>query len=142
MVAQRQTVLVRIRQGETQDAAAYPLTRGLADLEDYYAAGTVPGAIANLATNAGAQAKQAQEKLDAIPLVTAVAADVQARKEPIAAYVKTLSKDDLNRLAGALNLPTGDAALVSILRVIATATATQQLDDLRAQIKRLFNKDF
>jgi len=142
MVAQRQTVLVRIRQGETQDANAYPLTRGLADLEDYYIAGTIPGAIADLAANSGAQSKQAQEKLDSLPLVTVVLADLQKRKEAVAAYVKTLPQADLDKLAGALGKPTGSNALVEILKAIGPATTPEQLNVITAKIKTLFNEDF
>jgi hypothetical protein len=139
MVAQRQTVLVRIREGETQDANAYPLTRGLADVEEYYNAGTIPGAISNLAINAGAQAKQAEEKLD---VVTVVAADLQARREAVAAYVKTLSATQLDQLAAKLQQPTGSDALGEILQVISRATTPAKLDALTAQIKTLFGKEF
>jgi hypothetical protein len=139
MVAQRQTVLVRIREGETQDANAYPLTRGLADIEEYYNAGTIPGAISNLAINAGAQSKQAEEKLD---VVTVVAADLQSKREAVAAYVKTLSQPQLDQLAAKLNLPIGSDALVEILQQISRATTAAKLDALTEQIKTLFGKEF
>jgi hypothetical protein len=139
MVAQRQTVLVRIREGETQGANAYPLTRGLADLEEYYNAGTIPGAISNLAINVGAQSKEAQEKLD---VVSVVPAELQIRREAVAAYVKTLSADQLNQLAPKLQQPVGDGALAEILKMISRADTTAKLDSITTQIKALFGKEF
>ena len=139
MVAQRQTVLVRIREGETQGANAYPLTRGLADLEEYYNASTIPGAISNLAINAGAQSKQAQEQLD---VVSVVPAELQIRREAVAAYVKTLSAAQLNQLAPKLLLQPGDGALAEILKMISRADTTAKLDTITTQIKALFNKEY
>ena len=139
MVAQRQTVLVRIREGETQGANAYPLTRGLADLEEYYNAGTIPGAISNLAINVGAQSKEAQEKLD---VVSVVPAELQIRRDAVAVYVKTLSTDQLNQLAPKLQLQPGDGALAEILKMISRADTTAKLDSITTQIKALFGKEF
>jgi len=142
MVAQRQTVLVRIREGETQDANAYPLTRGLADVEEYYNAGTIPGGISNLAINAGAQSKDAQAQLDSIPVVTVVLADLQKKKEDVAAFVKALSPSDADRLAASLGQPKGGDAQLEILRMIGPATTPAQLNVITTQIKVLFSKEF
>jgi len=46
MIAQRKSVLVGIRNGLLNSTdEQYPLAQGLADLEGYYYAGTIPGAI-------------------------------------------------------------------------------------------------
>lgn len=142
MVAQRQTVLVLIRQGEAQDATAYPLTRGLADIEDYYNAGTIPGAITGVAVNAGAQSKEAQDDLKSLPIVTVVAEDVQEKKEAVAAYIKTLSPTDADKLAAELGQPTGDDAAVSILKMIGPISTLSQLSVITDKIKVLFHKEF
>jgi hypothetical protein len=142
MVAQRQTVLVRIREGETLDATAYPLTHGLGDIEAYYQAGTIPGAITNLAVNAGAQSKEAERELRDLPIRTVVAADFQDKREVVAAYVKTLSSEDVDKLATALGQSTGPTALVAILNMIADATTPLQLSVITDKIKALFNKEF
>lgn len=62
MDANRKTVLVKIRQGLRQLVANYPLTQAMADLEDYYNAGTIPGALISINADSGAKA----EKADAI----------------------------------------------------------------------------
>src|SRR5262245_54135306 len=63
MVALRKTVLVRIQAGLSQGIDRYPLTQALIDLEDYYNAGTIPGALTGIVEGAGATAKQADEEM-------------------------------------------------------------------------------
>lgn len=66
MVARRKKVLVRIRSGLAKDINEYPLTQALVDLEDYYQAGTIPGAIMEIAETAGVTTKEADSKLEKI----------------------------------------------------------------------------
>lgn len=63
MMAKRKEVLVRIREGLIKDVDEYPLTLALNDLETYYNAGTIPGALVDIAETAGAVAKEADKKL-------------------------------------------------------------------------------
>lgn len=64
MIAQRKTVLVGIRDGLLNKTdAQYPLAQGLAELEGYYYAGTIPGAITGVVQSAGAEAASADKKL-------------------------------------------------------------------------------
>ena len=141
MVAQRNTVLARIRQQESLDANKYPLTRGLADVEDYYQAGTIPGAITQLANSTGSQDKAAQEKLDNIPMVTVVVASFQLDREKVAGYVKSLTPAQVDQLATALAKPTGDTALLGILQAIDATTGPDDLAAIKSKIKTLFNQD-
>lgn len=66
MIAKRKVVLVIIRTGLNQDTSHYPLQQGLADLEEYRYAGTIPGAISAVVETAGAEATAANKKLSTI----------------------------------------------------------------------------
>lgn len=64
MIAARKSALVTIRRGLALPDAAYPLPHGLSDVETYYYAGTIPGAVSDIVESAGAEAKQAEQKLE------------------------------------------------------------------------------
>jgi hypothetical protein len=66
MQAARKEVLVRVRTGLSKDVTAYPLTQALVDVEDYYNAGTLPGAIAGVTASADADGKKADEELKVV----------------------------------------------------------------------------
>ena len=66
MEAKRKTVLVNIRTKMALDESKYPLTEALIDLEDYYSAGTIPGAIISLTAESGEMANEAEEKLNEV----------------------------------------------------------------------------
>ncbi len=66
MIAKRKAVLVNIRTGLLQSPTLYPLQQGLADLEDYRYAGTIPGAISAVVENAGSESTQANKELSEI----------------------------------------------------------------------------
>jgi hypothetical protein len=59
MIASRKQALVKIQEGLGRDVNLYPLNQALIDLEDYYNAGTIPGAIVAIVEQAGAAAKAA-----------------------------------------------------------------------------------
>ena len=63
MIAKRKAVLVNIRYGLRQNTDSYPLHQGLTDLEAYWFAGTIPGAITSIVSEAGAQSAHANEQL-------------------------------------------------------------------------------
>ncbi len=55
MDAGRKSALVIIRTGLAKSTDDYPLEQGLADLDTYYVAGTLPGAVSGIIQNAGIQ---------------------------------------------------------------------------------------
>lgn len=67
MIAERQRALVVIRRGLARSIDEYPLTQGLGDIESYYYAGTIPGALAGVANDAGATLEEAREEIKRIP---------------------------------------------------------------------------
>lgn len=63
MDASRKTVLAKIAEGLAQSNAAYPLTAALADLQDYYTAGTLNGALNQISKDAGVKNAAAQQRI-------------------------------------------------------------------------------
>jgi hypothetical protein len=63
MEAKRKEVLVQIRTKLEMDETKYTLMEALNDLDEYYAAGTIPGAIISLTAETGQAAGEAEEKL-------------------------------------------------------------------------------
>ncbi len=63
MAAQRKMQLVKIRAGLANGPAEYSLLEALADIEDYYHAGTFPAAILAINQSAGGQANEAEADL-------------------------------------------------------------------------------
>ncbi|MGC1175850.1 hypothetical protein [Polaromonas sp.] len=66
MNAQRKEVLVRIIGGLQQDIDAYPFTQAVTDLHDYYAAGTLNGAIISIQQQAVQKEDDANEKIQMV----------------------------------------------------------------------------
>jgi hypothetical protein len=66
MDAARGTVAIRIRQGLQRPPPDYPLAVALSDLQDYYNAGTLLGALADITRIAGVQAQNVDEQLKTI----------------------------------------------------------------------------
>lgn len=143
MVAKRKEGLVRIREGLTKDIDEYPLTLALSDLDSYYYAGTIPGALIDIAETSGATAKKADAQLESLLIVVPVPPELQARRETAAAFVKTLvgKPDQLNALAKSLGLPTGPDALTEILTAISRAQSTKAFDLIAQKLKILFGKE-
>jgi hypothetical protein len=75
MEAQRKVQLVKIRTGLTVDANRYPLSEALVDVEEYYKAGSIPGALQGIAEQSGAAGQGADKELK--KLTKASAEDVQ-----------------------------------------------------------------
>jgi hypothetical protein len=63
MDALRLAQLVKIRSGLQLSDNEYPLTQGLVDLQGYYMAGTLPGAISGIASSSGDTSAQANQEL-------------------------------------------------------------------------------
>jgi hypothetical protein len=66
MEALRKQVLVTIRSGLDLGVDKYPLTAALIDVEDYYKAGTIPGALMGISASSGETDKKATEQLQTI----------------------------------------------------------------------------
>ncbi len=79
MIASRETIKAQIYQGLEQDDATYPLGRAFADLERYYLAGSIPGAIAAVTEVAGKTKQAADIKIDQIRAKSFVDVAVQNR---------------------------------------------------------------
>lgn len=60
MNARRKSILVQIRDGLSKPVSDYPLSQGLADIESYYFAGTIPGALIGITESAGAKGAEAE----------------------------------------------------------------------------------
>jgi hypothetical protein len=63
MRAKRAQVALRIRTGLGRSIAQYPMELGLADISEYYSAGTVLGALVDITENVGAAAQKAEAEL-------------------------------------------------------------------------------
>ena len=64
MIASRNTVLVQIYEGKRRGIEEYPLATAIRDLEDYYFAGSLPGAIVATAADAKKKNDVAKDKLE------------------------------------------------------------------------------
>jgi hypothetical protein len=78
MRAARAKVLLRMRQGQIEDLAKYNGVAALQDLEDYYSAGTLLAAIAEVTTQAESSA--AQDLGEVRELVVPSDAEIDSRK--------------------------------------------------------------
>ena len=95
MNSERSTIRARIEKGEQLSLEAYPITRALSDLEEYYLAGTMPGAIAQITAQAGevqAEAKSEIKKTVDEKFYNAAAID---RVVNLNKLVDTLPSDDV-----------------------------------------------
>ena len=64
MRAKRAKTAFRLRTGLRQSLDEYPLALGLADLDEYYNAGTVLGAMISITETVGVEARKAEENLE------------------------------------------------------------------------------
>jgi hypothetical protein len=85
MNAQRKEVLVRILSGLQQDIDAYPFTQAVTDLHDYYAAGTLNGAIIGIQQQAVQKEDVANQKIQLVRDVALLPLDVRKSKEELTA---------------------------------------------------------
>ncbi len=94
MIALRKSALVKIRSGLTKGADEYPLNQALTDVEEYFTAGTMPGAIIGIAEEAGATAKEADNELKILlspRTEESVAPERQQRVDQILSDINNLS---------------------------------------------------
>jgi len=118
MIAQRKTVLVGLRKGLLKNDADYPLAQGLADLEGYYYAGTIPGAITGVVQSAGDEATKADVQLRLVfnRSKEDVSGPVLDRVDAIVTALKKLPDDKVLDLAN--NPPDSGAEFTAMLDAI------------------------
>jgi len=75
MLANRKTVLANIYAGLGSDVKNYPLMRALIDVEDYFQAGTIIGAVSEITKEAGKQKAAAEEKIADIVITNTYSKD-------------------------------------------------------------------
>jgi hypothetical protein len=85
MNAQRKEVLVRILSGLQQDIDAYPFTQAVTDLHDYYAAGTLNGAIIGIQQQAVQKEDVANQKIQLVRDVALLPLEARKSKEELTA---------------------------------------------------------
>jgi len=127
MEASRTQILVGITQGKASPDTEYSLDTALVDLKAYYYAGTLDGALASVAEDAGAKAGVAQEQI----------AKVKTVKYATDATHKTLFK---YLLPDGLHIdPKSDAVLLSCAQTVlgAAVTKTQLYDTILNGERRL-----
>lgn len=116
MRGERARIALRLRQGLSGPAEAYPLGWALSDLFAYYRAGTIPGALSTVTREVGASAERAQDNLTVQTLTGFSPVDVAANRaaafgRPIApaagpprvvapGVAQTASRDSLRRFMG------------------------------------------
>ncbi|MDP3309646.1 MAG: hypothetical protein Q8S56_01640 [Polaromonas sp.] len=83
MNAQRKEVLVRILGGLQQDIDAYPFTQAVTDLHDYYAAGTLNGAIVGIQQQAIQKEDAANQKIQLVRDVALLPLEARKTKEEL-----------------------------------------------------------
>lgn len=146
MIANRREVLVRIRTGLTKEVSEYPLSLALADLEAYYIAGTIPGALIEINETSGQVAKRADAALEEILVVSVVPEALQNRREAMSAWAKTLAYPDLKKLGGILSVPSDVVdeidLLTHVLRKVSAADTPEAFDAIAMQVKEQFGEDF
>lgn len=142
MVAQRKDVLATIRASLALDIDEYPLTLALTDLDHYYQAGTLPGALTAVAESAGSVAEEADDRLKSLLVVSAVSPGLQARREQAADFVKTLNDVELRALAGTLKVPADEAMLGNLLFAISSAQSEAAFDVIAQKIRIHFGEEF
>jgi hypothetical protein len=129
MRANRTSVLARIRRGLQQPVSDYPLGAGLTDVEEYYFAGTVLGALVGITTAVGVQASDAARRLDVASGLSQTPAATALRRfldDP------RISDDERRRRlvtiqAAARAEGLGDITVPSFIRDVTPETEAQQV---------------
>lgn len=114
MIASRKTVLVRLQQGLGRNVSQYPLSQALIDLEDYYNAGSIPGAIVAVIEQAGAAAKTQDALLLGIRDKVFFSSERQKRVDRILDRIVSLPGGKAISLA--TNLPVQDSENAAIVK--------------------------
>lgn len=122
MNAQRKAALVPILEGMRKDAEEYPLGRGLADLDNYYRAGTFLGALQAIQADAGAKERERDQKIRTLGPVTE--ADIKSTTALTLAIGK-LTEADVDKGKKALTLLAVDTSDLKTLRDVKLRLQTE-----------------
>lgn len=118
MIALRKRVLAKIRTELLEGVDRYPLNEALIDVESYFFAGTMPGAISAIVEEAGATARKADERLQVVVLEKRtkdfVAAGRRKRVEQIIADINDLT--DQRAIQLCKNPPVEDPAMDQLIK--------------------------
>jgi hypothetical protein len=87
MRAGRQTMLVAIKYGLTNPVSKYSLDQALNDINSYYVAGTLPSAVSQVTSQAGAAIATANDQLDKLRSVKYVAPSAGSTAAQILAWL-------------------------------------------------------
>lgn len=110
MTAERSKVRVRILKGCQASSTDYPLAAALTDLEDYYRAGSVPGALSAIATTAGQKQVEAETAFETLISPRPDFVDLIVLMEVARNQSKSLTDDQLKALLTSVPTPLSDAA--------------------------------
>ncbi|MFD2262340.1 hypothetical protein ACFSM5_05525 [Lacibacterium aquatile] len=128
MVAERSKILADIERGLSLSDDKYPLGRALMDIERYYHAGSIPGAITTITEKAGETKAKAETSLNVTRDKAFVAADAQERVKELVAIVKDLPPGEAYTILAAppTQLDTDTSNMIST--VTGTTIGTQQFE--------------
>jgi hypothetical protein len=104
MNAQRKEVLLRIIKGSSTNLAGYPFHQAMSDINDYYLAGTIPGALSSIQKDSGTKEDNANRKINLINITRSAAfldPSRQARIDSLLSEVDKLPAEALFALNGA-----------------------------------------
>ena len=139
MIASRKAILVKIYEGRAQSIVDYPLSAAVQDLDAYYFAGSLPGAVIATSADATVKNNQAEKKLKNLFVRGPVPKDVQARRVRASNYIWDLvdKNEDakLRSLANALGVPENEDALDGILDRITAARTAEDMETIEQEIE-------
>jgi|GEM_PF-2258956 len=142
MEAGRKAELVIIRNSLKKSIDDYPLGQALIDVDDYYKAGSIPGAIQGIISTSGSQAEQSTAELKQLAIPTQAQLDLATQME--AAREKDFNDWNQNK-----DTPKGNTALgrlQSALKVVDPTNAAVKSTDgqvvydaINAKLPDLYN---
>jgi len=144
MNAQRKTVLVQIINGMNKPLEEYSFEQGLSDLNDYYQAGTLMGAVTAIQADAGVKAQAASEEIKRLIKPTSGEKQAVAKVKNIIAKINNaLPEPDKAKLYNALaslginGVNTADGAKSNFIKLlqrdpaVPVATAEQIINAIK-----------
>lgn len=98
MNSERSTIRTRLEKGEQLSLTDYPITRALSDLETYYFAGTMPGAISQITAQAGEVQAEAEVVLERTIEAKYVNVEGQQKADELLGLVKDLDPGEAKNI--------------------------------------------
>lgn len=138
MNAKRKEVLVRILAGLQLPIAQYSFPQALSDTHDYYVAGTLNGAIANIQADAGAKEAVSDRDIRELKPVPVVVIDAREKvTSAVQAAARSNDLESIKKMMTLLGIPTADAKDVETAKALLLGRYRDILRnniDLAAQI--------